>query len=150
MNETKQEKYENYKVLKVKLKKALAAEFFYEAIFIEYAILEDRTESALIHAGVKHLNSKGNPAKLTDKINKMRSNPAFTQSYVRKRISFELLDDIIEWKRKRDTLIHALAKQSYDAGNLRDMANEGNELVKKLDNKARSTNRYFDKQMKDT
>ena len=80
----------------------------------------------------------------------MRSNPAFTQSYVRKRISFELLDDIIEWKRKRDTLIHALAKQSYDAGNLRDMANEGNELVKKLDNKARSTNRYFDKQMKDT
>ena len=101
MNETKQEKYENYKVLKVKLKKALAAEFFYEAIFIEYAILEDRTESALIHAGVKHLNSKGNPAKLTDKINKMRSNPAFTQSYVRKRSHSSFLMTSIEWKRKR-------------------------------------------------
>ncbi len=80
----------------------------------------------------------------------MPGNPNFTQNYVRKRITEELLDDISIWKDKRNKLIHALIKQPYDAGNLRDMANEGNELVKKLDNKVRSVNKYFDKQMKDT
>ena len=140
-----QEKYENYKILKVKLKKALAAEFFYEAIFIEYAIMEDRMESALIHAGVKHLDSRGWPLKLSAKIKKMQGSGAFTQSYVRKRITLELLDDINEWKCQRDALIHALAKQQYDGERLRGIALEGNELIKTLDNKVRSVNKYFDK-----
>lgn len=99
---------------------------------------------------MKHLGSNGNPMSLARKLERMPGNPNFTQNYVRKRITEELLDDISIWKDKRNKLIHALIKQPYDAGNLRDMANEGNELVKKLDNKVRSVNKYFDKQMKDT
>ncbi len=41
------EKQELYARLKGKLKRALAAEFWYEACMIEYAIIEDRTSSIL-------------------------------------------------------------------------------------------------------
>ena len=40
-NEVKQHKYAE---MMTKLKRATYEEYYYEAIFIEYAILEDRTE----------------------------------------------------------------------------------------------------------
>ena len=43
-------KYENYKEQFKRLNRALANGFNLEAMFIEYAILEDRTESILRHA----------------------------------------------------------------------------------------------------
>lgn len=46
-----QQKYENYREQMSRLSKAMKAEFYLEAIFIEYAIMEDRLESALRHAG---------------------------------------------------------------------------------------------------
>ena len=45
-----QQKYENYKEQFKRLNRALANGFNLEAMFIEYAILEDRTESILRHA----------------------------------------------------------------------------------------------------
>lgn len=36
------EKYEAYKAMKSNLTKAMKAGFYYQAIFIEYAIIEDR------------------------------------------------------------------------------------------------------------
>jgi hypothetical protein len=39
------QKYENYKEQMNRLKKAMANAFYLEALFIEYAIMEDRTES---------------------------------------------------------------------------------------------------------
>ena len=50
-NEVKQHKYSE---MMTKLKRATYEEYYYEAIFIEYAILEDRTESILKHANVKY------------------------------------------------------------------------------------------------
>ena len=47
-------KYENYKEQMKRLKAAMANRFYLEAIFIEYAILEDRLESALRHSGKWH------------------------------------------------------------------------------------------------
>ena len=44
--------YENYKEQFKRLNKALANGFNLEAMFIEYAILEDRTESILKHSGL--------------------------------------------------------------------------------------------------
>ena len=37
-----QQKYENYKEQAIRLKKAINAKFYLEAVFIEYAIIEDR------------------------------------------------------------------------------------------------------------
>lgn len=45
------QKHENYREQFVRLKKALSSGFYLEAIFIEYTIIEDRTESILRHAG---------------------------------------------------------------------------------------------------
>ena len=45
------QKYENYKEQMGRLKRALNSHFYLEAIFIEYAIMEDRLESGLRHAG---------------------------------------------------------------------------------------------------
>ena len=45
------QKYANYKEQMGRLKKALSQGFYLEAIFIEYAILEDRLESVLRHSG---------------------------------------------------------------------------------------------------
>ena len=46
------QKYFNYQEQMVRLKKAMAAQFYLEAIFIEYAVMEDRLESILRHSGV--------------------------------------------------------------------------------------------------
>ena len=48
------QKYENYRVQIGRLKKALKEHFYLEAIFIEYAIMEDRLEAILRHAGKWH------------------------------------------------------------------------------------------------
>lgn len=135
-----------YKSMNENLTKAMRSEFYYQAIFIEYAIIEDRCTSVLRHAGVKYLDSKGQEIKLSQKLTKMRSNPAFVVPYVRKRITPELLDEITEWKRERDQLIHALAKIPYDHESVKATAITGQELVKMLSNKVKSVNAYHEKQ----
>ena len=53
------QKYEIYKKMHEDLKKSMRARFYYQAIFIEYAIAEDRCRSALIFARVKYMDNKG-------------------------------------------------------------------------------------------
>lgn len=139
------EKYDIYKSMKINLKKAITSGFYYEAIFIEYAIIEDRCCSLLRHAGVKYLDSKGHEIKLSDKLKKLRGNPAFDNNHVRKRLTLEFLHDIEDWKRNRDQLIHALAKVPYDNERVKEIALTGQEIVRVLDNKTKSLNKYFDK-----
>ena len=49
---TNMQKYENYKAQMERLNRAMKERFFLEAMFIEYAVMEDRCESILTHAGV--------------------------------------------------------------------------------------------------
>ena len=128
----------------------MKAEFYYQAIFIEYAIIEDRCLSVLKHAKVKHTDKKGWELKMSGKLNKMRSNPAFTKPYVRERISLDLIENVETWKRERDRLIHALARIPYNSDEVKEIAERGRVLVNSLDNKVRSVNRYYDKQNKGT
>lgn len=143
---TNTEKYEAYKAMKTNLTKAMKAGFYYQAIFIEYAIIEDRTLSALKHVGVRHTDNRGWELKLSVKLNKMRSNSAFANPYVRNRITLELIENVENWKRDRDRLIHALARIPYDSEEVKEIAVRGQDLVTKLDNSVRSVNRYYDKQ----
>ena len=139
------EKYQTYRSMNENLSKAMRAEFYYQAIFIEYAIIEDRCTSVLKHAGVKYLDSKGQEIKLSQKLTKMRDNPAFYTPYIRQRITLELLEEITVWKRERDQLIHALAKIPYDHESVKATAITGQVLVKILSSKVRSVNAYHDK-----
>ena len=77
------QKQENYAHMKAGLKRALQAEFYYEAIFIEYAIVEDRCTSILKHAGIDYCKKTKDPAKpreeksLYNKLNILKDQPPF-------------------------------------------------------------------------
>ena len=144
--EKNMEKHQTYKSMNENLSKAMRAEFYYQAIFIEYAIIEDRCTSALKHAGIKYWDKKGRDISISQKLKEMRSNAVFQVPYVRQRISLELLDEIMEWKDKRDNFIHHLATIPYDHESVKTTAIIGQELVKKLSSKVRSVNTYHNNQ----
>ncbi|MBR1563266.1 MAG: hypothetical protein IJ645_08675 [Ruminococcus sp.] len=140
------QKQATYADRKVQLKKAMNSGFYFEAIFIEYAMLEDRTESVLRHAGgIKLTDKRDQPLKLSAKINKIRSCSAFTEKYVRQRLSLDLLDKLDKWRVRRNNLVHYLMNNPTSPDELQAVAEEGYELVKTLDNKVKSVNNYFDK-----
>jgi len=140
------EKQETYRCLSRLLTRAMKAEFFYQAIFIEYAILEDRLTSVLKNASVPVVDKKGNSYKISKKIDMIRSRREFSSKFVRQRISLELLDSIVKWKKKRDVLIHNLANVPYDFDAIRIVAEEGFVLLKKFKNKSQSVINSFKKE----
>lgn len=145
---TGQQKCELYAKYKISLRNALKYEFWLQAIFIEYAMLEDRTESVIRHAGnIKLINSRNQPLTLSEKINKIRSCSAFSDRKVRKYIPLDFLDEIMSWKRKRDRLIHSLMKLQNEDNEVKQIAIEGEALLRKVDNRIKSVNRRFDNNM---
>ncbi len=109
------QKYENYKEQMNRLKKAMANAFYLEALFIEYAIMEDRTESLLLHAGKweAYLNHiRGREPKISTKISYFKKLAEQKKSIPNKYFSDDLLDRILQWKEERNRLIHALMKQN--------------------------------------
>ena len=144
MNNT--DKQYTYAQYKVKLSKALRHGFWLEAVFIEYAMIEDRTESVLRHEGtIKLTNKQGHPLKLSIKLNKIHDSAPFTDKQIRKSIPLSFIDEIWTWKDRRDAYIHSLMKNPYCEEDAREIAEEGNEIVRQLDNKVKSVNRIFDK-----
>lgn len=145
-NEKNYEKQVTYAERKTQLKKAMKNGFYFEAIFLEYAILEDRTESVIRHArNIKLTSRRDQPLKLSEKVNKMRSCSAFSEKYVRQRLTLELLDNIDKWRVRRNELVHYLMNCPTAPDELQAVAEEGNELLRILDNKVKSVNKYFDK-----
>lgn len=143
--ESKLLKQFTYAERKVQLKKAMHSEFFFEAIFIEYAIMEDRTESVLRHEGsISLTNKQGFPLNLSQKIKKIRGCRSFAEERVRNHLTLELLDSLDEWRVKRNALVHVLMKNQADTLALNQIAEEGKELVRVLENAARQVNKYFD------
>ncbi len=143
--EKNMEKYETYKKMNENLSRALKAGFYYQAIFIEYAILEDRLMSLLKYAGVAYLDKKGNDISITQKLNKAETCSPFSVKFVRDRVSIELLKQVRAWSKKRNDLIHHLATIPYDHESVKQLALEGNDLVKVLSLKVRSVNNYHKK-----
>jgi hypothetical protein len=154
MNETNNltatniQKYENYREQFVRLKKALDSKFFLEAIFIEYTIIEDRTESILRHADKWDSYMKkrgGREATLNSKVTYINGQVASGDKVFKKYFSDSLLQNILEWKEIRNQLIHALLKQSLTTEYLADIAYQGNELTKLLRNRTNSFNRAIER-----
>ena len=141
-------KYENYKEQFKRLNKALANGFNLEAIFIEYAIMEDRTESILRHAMqwdayLKH--QKGHVPAIDSKVKYIQKRAENKKSILHKYFADNLLNDIISWKERRNSLIHVLLKQQLEHSEVRALAEQGNELAKTLRSRATSYNRAAEK-----
>lgn len=137
------EKNLRYRSLHEALTRALKSGFYYEAIFIEYAIMEDRTDSILSHANVTLKKST-----LYNKINAIQSKKIFKDKYIEKHLNSELLTRVDNWRNKRNDLIHDLVTIPYSNEEIKNIALEGNEIVKKLSNKSTLVNRYLDKMQK--
>ena len=142
-------KYENYKEQYKRLNKALANGFNLEAMFIEYAIIEDRTESILRHADrwEQYLKSlRGRYPALESKIRYIRKCAESNRKDLLNRyFSDDLLDKILVWKEERNKLIHALLKQQFGYHELDEIAGNGKKLADQLRNRATSYNRAADR-----
>lgn len=136
------EKNLKYRSLHESLSKALKNEFYYEAIFIEYAILEDRTSSILKHAKINIEDST-----LNNKIKAIKGEAIFKDNYIKKHIDNSLLDSITKWKNERNLLIHDLVKLSYSNDDIKKIALKGQEIVKKFSGKSTLVTKYLDKKL---
>ena len=145
------QKHENYREQFNRLKKALAAEFYLEAILIEYTIIEDRTESILRHAGrwdacVK--KQRGRFVTLENKINCIQEIAREKKSIAHKYFSDTLMDEILEWKEERNRLIHALLKQTLTTEEVSKIAHTGEQLTKEIRTRATNFNRAVERKNK--
>ena len=142
-------KYENYKEQFRRLNKALVNGFNLEAMFIEYAIMEDRTESILRHGGywASYLKRRGNGrgATLNSKISYIQRKIESGDKLLAKYFPDDLLNGILTWKEERNRLIHALLMQQLAHNEVAGIAEQGNELVKILRSRSASYNRAVKK-----
>lgn len=141
------QKYENYKEQFRRLNKALANGFNLEAMFIEYAIMEDRTESILRHAGLweAYLKSrKGRGPTIDSKVRYIEKRAENKSDLLHRYFADDLLANILAWKEERNRLIHALLKQQFAHNEIGTLAQKGNELVKALRTRSGSYNRAAD------
>lgn len=136
-------KYENYKEQMGRLKRALTNRFFLEAVFIEYAVLEDRTESILCHAGVFNPEKHNTLARKLSRIEEIVRGERFI---LRKYISQETVDGIRAWMQGRNRLIHALLKQNLSTEELERYAADGEAYAKQLCSKATSYKRALERE----
>ena len=128
------QKYANYRTQMERLKKALAQQFYLEAIFIEYAILEDRLESILRHSG--SWNPKPETFYSLDfKRKRVAKMAEEKKSLAQKYFPADLTDRVDQWTKERNRMIHALLKISLHTQELAQIAFEGEAIAKLLSNK---------------
>ena len=147
-------KYENYREQFKRLSSALNNGFNLEAMFIEYAIMEDRTESILHHAGEwdNYMRSRrGGRATINSKIVYIKKLTAVNNNLLCKYFSDDLLDQILAWKDERNRLIHALLKQQFEHNEISALTIQGKQLVDELRKRTGNYNRAIDRRkVKDT
>ena len=140
------QKYENYKEQTKRLKKALEYGFNLEAIFIEYAMFEDRTESVLRHADKwEAYTKKYKNVTINSKINYIQKLAENEKDLLHKYFSDDLLEKIKAWKNERNRLIHALVKQELQHNEISSLAQNGNDLLKKMKLKAGNYNKAIER-----
>lgn len=133
------QKYENYKEQFKRLKKAFDYKFYMEAIFIEYAMMEDRVEAILRYEGneIKPKNEK-EFISIGRKLNKIAAIARQNKSLPQRYFSDGTVENILEWIKRRNALIHALLKKELTTDEVEAFALEGKTLTRTLCNKAKN------------
>ena len=140
MNEVK---HANYKEQMKRLNLAIKNRFLLEAILIEYGILEDRTEAFIRYSLGENKLDKYQT--INRKINKLKALVGDKYQNINRYLSLELLDDLHNWKEKRNSIIHGLMKRKNSTFELEALALEGLNLVKILNSKSISFKRKLEK-----
>ena len=139
------QKYENYKEQFARLERALKEKFYLEAIFIEYAILEDRTASILRYENNSIKVKDGREPSIDRKLKKIKDIAREKKGLPKRYFSDELIDQILAWKEERNRMIHALLKQQLTTEELCKIAKEGKALARTLSSKANSYKKAVEK-----
>ena len=142
LNQNNMQKYENYKEQMGRLRKAMAAQFYLEAISIEYAIIEDRVASVLRHSG---LIREDKQYSITQKLNKLL-NLRGESKLAGKYFSEELISSIHTWKNERNPMTHALLNLHLHTEDLQKIAEDGEAIAKIMCSKSSSYNRALERQ----
>ena len=122
------QKYENYREQFKRLNKAFDYKFYMEAIFIEYAIMEDRAEAILRYEGneIKPKNEQ-EFISITRKLNRIEKIAEQKNSLPEKYFSDGIAKNISEWVKQRNSLEEVEI-----------FALEGKKLARSLSNKAKN------------
>lgn len=137
------EKQERYALLKERLKKALANEFWLEASMIEYSIIEDRTSSILFYADVCK-DPYGANKKLSNKLASIEHQIGKAHPIISKKVNRDTIEQIRGWKDRRNDFVHRSCTM-YNEELARDLALEGSMLVKTLSNDSAKVSRLAKK-----
>lgn len=139
------QKADNYRILKTRLKKAIASEFWLEACMIEYAIIEDRTSSILDHCGVCK-NAYDSGKLLANKLRSIENQIGKGHPVMSKKVGPDLIKEIMDWKEERNEIVHRSCNHIYDEDSVKRIAEHGNELVRRLINDSRKVSNYYKRQ----
>ena len=138
-SEDNQKKYELYKQLLTNLNVSINKGFYFQAVFIEYAILEDRCSSIIrVTLGEKSLETDEFKRRGLDykigKIQKYVKNNC-NDSFIKKYLNDDIFKKITDWKEKRNKMVHALMNQ-FNSDNLneelKEITIEGREVVREF------------------
>lgn len=132
------QKYEIYKSIHESLSKSLKYGFYYEAIFLEYAILEDRLAAVLKYAEIPYMDKNGHDVSISKKLNLIETRKELAEKFYKDRLTPELILECRTWIDMRNQLIHHMENLPYDNEQVQKVAVEGNELVRKVKNKTAS------------
>jgi len=155
MDKDKKTKYENYKKLFDRIKIALDNKFYFEAMWLAYAIIEDRLKSSLLKCGGNKFlfgKIKGKDIKmLGPKIMEIKKRqPVITN------LNFAYYDDILDrinkWSKDRNKLMHALAEETKPISTFNELikntATNGNKIARELSSRIRKLKRELEKSKK--
>ena len=139
------QKYENYKEQFKRLDRAIKEGFNLEAVFIAYAIMEDRTESILRYENNSIKPKKGHRVSIDAKLRKVKTISREKESLPYRYFQEDFVDLIVEWKEERNRMIHALLKQNLSTEELVELALKGRYLARQLSNKANTYKRAVER-----
>jgi len=142
---TNEEKSQVYAMLKTKLKVAIQQKFYLEALLLEYSILEDRLSSILRHSGISYFRCDGEEISIQKKLDKVSNAIRSQRLPIYKKVTQELVDEIMAWKEVRNALVHKSCQRLYNSEEVKSCAMMGNELVRRIINAASASKRAAEK-----
>lgn len=136
------QKFENYREQFKRLEKALLHQFYLEALFIEYAIMEDRTEAILRYEGNEVTGTRPSIDRKLKKVIKIAEQK---NSLPHRYFNDDFIQKSLDWKEERNRLIHALMKQCLTTRDLAGLAEEGKRLARELSKRATNYKRAVER-----
>ena len=144
---SREEKGQTYARLHERLAEALEKGFWLEATMIEYNIIEDRTAAIVYYAD---LAGKAWKKGLENKIESIKMQLGKKHPLLLGKVSPATLEQIREWKDRRNNEVHNACSAIYDEDVFRSIAEDGKKLVDAISNDSKKVRRAAEAKEKNT